>query len=56
MSCDQAHILTLMHIDDLDVQHMKKRFSSLNEEQHSKCEEINEEFDSQNPTTIVCGV
>ena len=35
---------------------MKKRFSSINEEQHSKCEEINEEFDSQNPTTIVRGV
>ena len=29
--------------DDLDVQ-------------QSKCEEINEEFDSQNPTTIVRGV
>ena len=23
MSCDQAHILTLMHVDDLDVQHTK---------------------------------
>ena len=35
---------------------MKKRFSSINEEYHSECEESNEEFDSQNPTTIVHGV
>ena len=34
---------------------MMKRFSSTNEENHSECEEINEEIDSQGPTTIVCG-
>ena len=45
MSCDQAHILTLMHIDDLDVQHTKYSISSINEDMHSKCEYINEEFD-----------
>ena len=56
MSCDSAHILTLMHIDDLDVQHMMNRFSSTDEEYHSECEEINEEIDSQGPTTIVHGV
>ena len=32
------------------------RFSSTDEEYHSECEEINEEIDSQGPTTIVCGV
>ena len=32
------------------------RFSSTNEECHSECEEINEEIDSQGPTTIVRGV
>ena len=35
---------------------MMKRFSSTNEENHSECEEINEEIDSQGPTTIVRGV
>ena len=35
---------------------MMKRFSSTNEESHSECEEINEEIDSQGPTTIVRGV
>ena len=35
---------------------MMNRFSSTNEECHSECEEINEEIDSQGPTTIVRGV
>ena len=35
---------------------MMNRFSSIDEEYHSKCEEINEEIDSQGPTTIVRGV
>ena len=35
---------------------MMKRFYSTNEESHSECEEINEEIDSQGPTTILCGV
>ncbi len=35
---------------------MMKRFYSTNEESHSECEEINEEIDSQGPTTIVRGV
>ena len=35
---------------------MMNRFSSTNEESHSECEEINEEIDSQGPTTIVRGV
>ena len=29
MSCDQAHILTLMHVDDLDVQHTKVYLQSM---------------------------
>ena len=45
MSCDHAHILTLMHVDVLDVQHTKQRISSTNEDLHSKCEYINAEFD-----------
>ena len=49
MSCDQAHILTLVHVDDLDVQHMKQSISSINEDMHSKCEYINEEFDFEAP-------
>jgi len=32
---------------------MMNRFSSTDEECHSECEEINEEIDSQGPTTIV---
>ena len=32
---------------------MMNRFSSTDEEYHSECEEINEEIDSQGPTTIV---
>ena len=35
---------------------MMNRFSSTDEEYHSECEEINEEIDSQGPTTIVRGV
>ena len=35
---------------------MMKRFSSTDEESHSQCEDINEEIDSQGPTTIVRGV
>ena len=35
---------------------MMNRFSSTNEEYHFECEEINEEIDSQGPTTIVRGV
>ena len=45
MSCDQAHNLTLMHVDDLDVQHTKKSISSINEDLPSECEYINVEFD-----------
>ena len=45
MSYDQAHILTLMHVDDLDVQHTKYCISSINEDLHSECEYINMEFD-----------
>ena len=45
MSCDQAHFLTLMHVDNLDVQHTKKSISSTNEDLHSKREYINAEFD-----------
>ena len=35
---------------------MMNRFSSTDEEYHSQCEEINEEIDSQGPTTIIRGV
>ena len=45
MSCDQAHILTLMHVDDLDVQHTKYCISSINEDLHSEYEYINMESD-----------
>ena len=35
---------------------MMNQFSSTDEEYHYECEEINEEIDSQGPTTIVRGV
>ena len=57
MFCKNMHTsYHLCKIDDLDVQHTMNRFSSTNEEYHSECEEINEEIDSQGPTTIVRGV
>ena len=49
MSCDQAHILTLMHVDDLDVQRTKYDISSINEDLHSECEYLNVEFDFRAP-------